>query len=491
VGGMASGLAGTVVLQNNGGDNLSVSANGAFTFHTALASSAAYKITVMTQPAGQNCVVSNGSGNVGTANVTGISVNCASQYTVGGTLTGLNGTVVLQDNGANDLSLTANGDFKFGSAVASGTAYAVTVLTQPSGQTCTVNNGAGSVGTANVTGVAVNCTHSGSADSLSGTYHGVGYIVDGTNAVSALGTAVVSGGNYTTTTQSVNFNSIIVPPSGLPGPGSGTYTVTSAGALTLTPAAAGAVPSVGGVLGADGGAYATLVVTDGKSPTMLVSVKEGSGVTLASIAGDYTLVRLSSDNSSSEGDLETFTLKSDGTYDNGSATVNVSGTITQAMDSGAVTVSANGILSNSGSAGAISANGDLFVIHDIQAGEWPALIIGVRRGTGVTAATLSGTYTAVSLTGEMNGVSGGSAGSVGTVVFDGKGNFAVTNTDNEGGTISTGSGAGTYTVQSDGTLTISVGGSTLHGAVSADGNVVVLSDVESGDKPGITVALRQ
>src|SRR5262249_22033997 len=152
------------------------------------------------------------------------------------------------------------------------------------------------------------------------------------------------------------------------------------------------------------------------------------------------------------------TLKSDGTYDNASATINVSGTVTQAMDSGAVTVSANGILSNTGSIGAISANGDLFVIHDIVAGESPAVIVGVKRGAGVTAATLSGTYTAVSLTGEMNGVPGGSAGSLGTAVFDGKGNFTVTNTDNEGGTISTSSGAGTYTVQSDGTLTISAGG---------------------------------
>ena len=36
VGGTVSGLSGTVVLQDNGGDNLSVSANGSFTFATAL-----------------------------------------------------------------------------------------------------------------------------------------------------------------------------------------------------------------------------------------------------------------------------------------------------------------------------------------------------------------------------------------------------------------------------------------------------------------------
>ena len=50
VGGNVSGLSGTVVLQDNGGDDLSVSANGAFTFATKLADGAAYSVTVKTQP---------------------------------------------------------------------------------------------------------------------------------------------------------------------------------------------------------------------------------------------------------------------------------------------------------------------------------------------------------------------------------------------------------------------------------------------------------
>ena len=55
-----SGLSGTVVLQDNGGDDLSVSANGAFTFATALAGGAAYGVTVKTNPAGQTCSVPTG-----------------------------------------------------------------------------------------------------------------------------------------------------------------------------------------------------------------------------------------------------------------------------------------------------------------------------------------------------------------------------------------------------------------------------------------------
>lgn len=76
VGGTVSGLTGSVVLQNNGGDNLTVSANGPFTFSTALNNSTAYAVTVLTQPTGQTCSVGNGAGTVSGANVTNITVIC-------------------------------------------------------------------------------------------------------------------------------------------------------------------------------------------------------------------------------------------------------------------------------------------------------------------------------------------------------------------------------------------------------------------------------
>jgi hypothetical protein len=51
IGGNVTGLSGTgLVLQNNGGDNLAVTASGAFTFATAIKSGTAYAITVLTQP---------------------------------------------------------------------------------------------------------------------------------------------------------------------------------------------------------------------------------------------------------------------------------------------------------------------------------------------------------------------------------------------------------------------------------------------------------
>jgi hypothetical protein len=77
-------------------------------------------------------------------------------YTIGGTVSGLTGTVVLQNNGGDNLSLTTNGSFTFSKALSSGAAYAVTVLTQPSGEICTVSSGSGTA-TAKVTTVSVQC----------------------------------------------------------------------------------------------------------------------------------------------------------------------------------------------------------------------------------------------------------------------------------------------------------------------------------------------
>ena len=152
VGGTVSGLSGTVVLQDNGGDNLPVTGNGPFTFATSLAGGTAYAVTVKTSPTGQTCTVSNGTGTIGAANVANVAVSCVNvaAYSVGGTVSGLSGTVVLQDNGGDNLSLTGNGPFTFATSLAGGAAYAVTVLTSPTGQTCTVSSGTGTIGAANV-----------------------------------------------------------------------------------------------------------------------------------------------------------------------------------------------------------------------------------------------------------------------------------------------------------------------------------------------------
>lgn len=65
------------------------------------------------------------------------------EYKVGGTVTGLAGKLVLQNNAGNDLAIGEDGSFAFASPVPDGADYAVTIRAQPLWQFCAVSNGSG------------------------------------------------------------------------------------------------------------------------------------------------------------------------------------------------------------------------------------------------------------------------------------------------------------------------------------------------------------
>ena len=78
---------------------------------------------------------------------------------IGGTVTGLVGSgLVLQNNGGDNLTIaTADIVFEFAEPVIVGDPYEVTVLTQPDGQTCSVENFSGVAPDVDVTDVEVTC----------------------------------------------------------------------------------------------------------------------------------------------------------------------------------------------------------------------------------------------------------------------------------------------------------------------------------------------
>lgn len=80
-------------------------------------------------------------------------------FSIGGDVNGLTGSgLVLRNNGADDLTIGADGSFTFGTEINSGSSYSVTVFAQPvnPAQTCSVTNGAGTA-TADVSNVQVDC----------------------------------------------------------------------------------------------------------------------------------------------------------------------------------------------------------------------------------------------------------------------------------------------------------------------------------------------
>ena len=79
-------------------------------------------------------------------------------YTLGGTVAGLSGPGLVLANGGATLAVPANAtSFAFPVSLQGGAAYAVTIQAQPAGQTCTVTNAAGTIGTSNVTNLALAC----------------------------------------------------------------------------------------------------------------------------------------------------------------------------------------------------------------------------------------------------------------------------------------------------------------------------------------------
>ena len=174
IGGTASGLSGTVVLQEStSGDSIAVTSNGSFTFPEEAAQGASYAVSVYKQPAGQNCTVTSGSGTA-TNDVTNIAVACSNDpLTVGGTATGLTAPVTLQLNLGRNLTVNADGPFTFASNLASGADYAITVLPAANAtQNCTVSNGTGTL-SGNVSNVALNCVSTAANLPVGGTIRGL------------------------------------------------------------------------------------------------------------------------------------------------------------------------------------------------------------------------------------------------------------------------------------------------------------------------------
>lgn len=105
IGGSISGLtASGLVLQNNGGDNLTVPSGAtSFQFSTPVAFRGSYKVTVLQQPTGLTCTVVNGSGSNISANVMNVQITCANNL-----LNYSNGPLVNgpgQGAGGNDASI--------------------------------------------------------------------------------------------------------------------------------------------------------------------------------------------------------------------------------------------------------------------------------------------------------------------------------------------------------------------------------------------------
>lgn len=159
--GVLNGLkAGNSVLISSGPQSVTLDADGTYRFGR-FPTGTVYNVTATSASDTQACSVTNGSGQIGEADIDNIVVNCADTFRIGGTLSGYtagSGPLQLTLNGGDPLSLSADGSFHFGNRLVSGASYNVALASVPETLLCSLTNGSGLVASTDVTSVAVNCT---------------------------------------------------------------------------------------------------------------------------------------------------------------------------------------------------------------------------------------------------------------------------------------------------------------------------------------------
>lgn len=147
----------TLLLVNNSAETIAVKANTSFKFATPVAAGTAYNVTLFANPNGNDCKVANGAGTIAQdgGDISNVAVTCQPAviallaYNVGVTVSGLaaGGSVSFADAQGNILKASANGLSVFAPSYSPlslhGASYNVTVSLNPTGQTCTLANNAG------------------------------------------------------------------------------------------------------------------------------------------------------------------------------------------------------------------------------------------------------------------------------------------------------------------------------------------------------------
>jgi hypothetical protein len=173
VGGSIAGLNAQGLVLANGADAVNLTAGAtSFGFARDAAPGSTYSVTVASQPSGQTCSVASGSGTVGSSDVTDVQVSCTPTFSISGAVVGLTDAGLVLASGSDTLPVAVGATgFALPTRLASGTSYAVSVQTQPTGESCSISNATGTVTSANVTNVSVTCA--GAAHQLGGSISGL------------------------------------------------------------------------------------------------------------------------------------------------------------------------------------------------------------------------------------------------------------------------------------------------------------------------------
>lgn len=126
-------------------------------------------------------------------------------YSVGGTVTGLQGSVTLQNNTTDIRILNSTGDFSFQNKLSDGASYNVAIQTQPGGQTCTVSNASGVIKSADIANITITCR---TVFTLSGSYQAAPLIQVDSDINDPSAAANVNNGSFLDAQLIPNFSTV-------------------------------------------------------------------------------------------------------------------------------------------------------------------------------------------------------------------------------------------------------------------------------------------
>jgi hypothetical protein len=157
ISGQINGLVGEATIDVSGGENLTLTQNRSFTFETVFHSEDAYQVSITQQPATQLCFISNENGSVAEEDISNISIDCQTAYTLSGHVYGLGGEIIVQTQAGEEITLTESGVVNsFGSYV-TGDSYSLVITSQPNGQFCTLENQEGDFSDSNISTISIQC----------------------------------------------------------------------------------------------------------------------------------------------------------------------------------------------------------------------------------------------------------------------------------------------------------------------------------------------
>lgn len=309
-----------------------------------------------------------------------------------------------------------------------------------------------------------------SVASLHGVYSSIGYRQTASTTTAVNTNMVFDGAGNLSWTLVILSNIVTL---------TGTYTVAADGSLHID-------INSETITGKVSGDAAQILIADADSAagvegSMSVMTKVSTAYTNESLSGEYVASTIKTQTGVVSSFKKGFNFDGAGNVD---ISVDLGAGVVTSSDT--YTVAANGTVVMAGDGGWLSANENILTLASDDGSSNADMTVALKSGAEHTAASVAGVYHF----GEFTDTTPSSPSSgAGTLTLNANGTLSISVTISANDTLTR---TGTFTVTDpSGTLEFVIGGNTLVGAISANGQTVIYSDEVADATPEIYIAIRK